>query len=127
MGKRILIADDEQDIKDVMEMFLDAQGYEVETAYDGLDALDRARTWMPDAILLDIMMPVMDGIDVCRQLKADEKTKAIPIIMVSAASKREKESEAFEAGASDYILKPFEPPDLIQILEKHLGDQDDGI
>ncbi len=122
MATKVLIAEDEEDVRDVMEMFLDSQGYEVETAYDGLDALDRIRTWGPDVVLMDIMMPVMDGIEVCRQVKADEATKNIPIIMVSAAAKREKEAEAREAGANGYILKPYEPAELTEIIEKCMAD-----
>jgi CheY-like chemotaxis protein len=122
MPTRVLIADDEEDIKDVMQMFLESQGYEVETAYDGLDAIDRVKTWKPDVILLDIMMPVVDGIEVCRTLKADLNVKDIPVIMVSAASKREKEGQAFEAGAQAYVLKPFEPASLVDVIEKCLAD-----
>lgn len=122
MPTRVLIADDEEDIKDVMQMFLESQGYEVETAYDGLDAIDRVKTWNPDVILLDIMMPVVDGIEVCKTLKADLNVKDIPIIMVSAASKREKEGPAFEAGAQAYVLKPFEPASLVDVIEKCLAE-----
>ena len=120
MARRVLIADDEQDIKDVMQLFLESQGYEVETAYDGLDALDRIKTWQPDVVLLDIMMPVMDGIAVCRKIRSDEATKNVAVIMVSAASKREKEGEAYQAGADGYILKPFEPGDLSAVIERVL-------
>ncbi|OPZ10574.1 MAG: Transcriptional regulatory protein YycF [candidate division BRC1 bacterium ADurb.BinA364] len=121
MAKRILIADDEQDIKDVVQIYLESQGYEVETAYDGLDALDRIETWKPDLVLLDIMMPVMDGISVCRKVKSSPATQHIPIIMVSAAAKAEKEAEARDAGATAYVLKPFEPGDLMKTVEKCLG------
>ncbi|MCX7011668.1 MAG: response regulator [Candidatus Sumerlaeota bacterium] len=126
MPKRVLIADDEEDVKDVMQMFLEGEGYEVETAYDGLDALDRVRTFQPDVILLDIMMPVVDGIQVCRKLKSDEKTKHIPVIMVSAAAKREKEGEAYDAGAAAYVLKPFQPEELVRVVERCLAGRPKG-
>ena len=123
MAKRVLIADDEEDVKDVMRMFLETRGYEVETAYDGLDALDRVKAWRPDVVLLDIMMPVVDGIQVCKTIKADEATKKIPVIMVSAASKREKEGVAYEAGAEAYVLKPFDPEELARVVEKCLAGE----
>jgi len=123
MATKVLIADDEQDIKDVVQMYLETQGYEVETAYDGLDALDRINSWQPDVVLLDIMMPVMDGISVCKKMKSDPATKAIRVIMVSAASKREKEGEAYQAGADAYVLKPFDPGDLVKTIELTLAGQ----
>lgn len=121
MATKVLIADDEQDIKDVMQMYLEGQGYEVETAYDGLDTLDMVNTWQPQIVLLDIMMPVMDGISVCKKIKSDAATKDIKVVMVSAASKREKEGEAYQAGADGYVLKPFDPADLADIIEKTLA------
>ncbi len=121
MATKVLIADDEQDIKDVMQMYLEGQGYEVETAYDGLDTLDMVNTWQPQIVLLDIMMPVMDGISVCKKIKSDAATKGIKVVMVSAASKREKEGEAYQAGADGYVLKPFDPADLADIIEKTLA------
>ncbi len=120
MATRVLIADDEQDIKDIIQMYLESQGYEIETAYDGLDAVDRVQSWNPDVVLLDIMMPLMDGISVCRKIKSDPATKDIAVIMISAASKREKEGEAYQAGADAYVLKPFEPADLVKKIEQSL-------
>jgi len=121
MATKVLVADDEQDIKDVVQMFLENQGYEVETAYDGLDAMDRVNTWKPDVVLLDIMMPLMDGIAVCKKIKSDPATRSIKVIMVSAASKREKEGEAYQAGADGYVLKPFDPADLSKVIEQTMG------
>jgi CheY-like chemotaxis protein len=74
MAKKILVADDEDDVKVVVQLFLESKGFEIVTAYDGLDALDKARKERPDLILLDVMMPVLDGFDVCKKLKADPKT-----------------------------------------------------
>ena len=121
MATKILIADDEEDIKEIMQMFLESQGYEVETAFDGLSALDQVKSWNPDVILLDIMMPVMDGIQVCEKIKSDPDTKHIPVIMVSAASKRDKEGPAFEAGADEYVVKPFDPTELGKVVERCLA------
>lgn len=119
--KKIMIADDEEDIKIVLQMLLEAEGYEIITAYDGLDALDKAKTELPDMILLDIMMPMYDGIEVCKQLKADWKTKEIPIVMVSAAAQDSSVTRAMEAGANDYIIKPFDSEDVISKVKKYLN------
>jgi DNA-binding response OmpR family regulator len=122
MGKRkILLADDEEDIKTVVKLYLESKGYDVVTAYDGLDTLDKAKAEQPDLILLDIMMPVINGFEVCKQLKADDKTSHIPVVMLSAASHADSVERAMEAGALDYIMKPFEPPRVEVIIKKILG------
>jgi DNA-binding response OmpR family regulator len=118
MSKKILLADDEEDIKIVLRMFLESRGYQVCTAYDGLDALDQARNEKPDVVLLDIMMPLMDGFEVCRKLKADPATAQIPVIMLSAASHAESVQKGLNAGAMDYMIKPFEPEKLDEMLTK---------
>ena len=122
MGKKkILLADDEEDIKTVIKLYLESKGYDVVTSYDGLDTLDKVKAEKPDLILLDIMMPVINGFEVCKQLKADENTSDIPIVMLSAASHAYSVEQAIEAGAVDYIMKPFEPPRIEAILKKILG------
>ncbi len=122
MGKKkILLADDEEDIKTVIKLYLESKGYDVVTSYDGLDTLDKVKAEKPDLILLDIMMPVINGFEVCKQLKADENTSHIPIVMLSAASHSDSVEQAIEAGALDYIMKPFEPPRIEAILKKILG------
>ncbi len=122
MGKKkILLADDEEDIKTVIKLYLESKGYDVVTSYDGLDTLDKVKAEKPDLILLDIMMPVINGFEVCKQLKADENTSHIPIVMLSAASQADSVEQAIEAGAVDYIMKPFEPPRIEAILKKILG------
>jgi DNA-binding response OmpR family regulator len=118
MGKKILLADDEDDIKIILKMFLETKGYTVCTAFDGLDAIDQARNEAPDAILLDIMMPLIDGFEVCKKLKADPSTAKIPVIMLSAASHSESVQKGLDAGAVDYLVKPFEPEHLEEILAK---------
>lgn len=119
--KKVLIADDEEDIKTVVKLYLESKGYDVVTSYDGLDTLDKAKAEKPDLILLDIMMPVINGFEVCQQLKADEETKQIPIVMLSAASQADSVDRALDAGAVDYIMKPFEPPHVEATLKKILG------
>lgn len=121
MARKILIADDEEDVKIVIRLFLESKGYEVETAYDGLDAIDKVKTWKPELILLDVMMPLIDGFEVCRRLKDDPATAAIPIVMVSAASQTESKKRGLSAGAADYIVKPFEPEELHDVIARLLG------
>ena len=115
---KILYADDEEDIKLIVKMYLESRGYQVLTAYDGLDAIAQAEAEKPDIILLDLMMPVLDGFEVAKRLKASDATKHIPIIMLSAAQQAESIKKGIEAGATDYLVKPFEPSHLEKLLEK---------
>ena len=117
---KILLADDEEDIKTVISLYLSSKGYEVITAYDGLDAIDKAKTEKPDLILLDVMMPIMNGFEVCQKLKDDAETQNIPIIMLSAAAQSDTITKSLELGAKDYIVKPFEPERLDKMLFKYL-------
>ncbi len=116
----ILIADDEEDIKMILAMYLENNGFEVITAFDGLSAVEQAKENKPDAILMDIMMPIIDGIEVTKQLKNLAETKDIPVVMLSAAAQSDKMEKAMKAGASDYISKPFEPDEVMQILNRVL-------
>src|SRR5438128_640445 len=120
-AKRVLLADDEEDIKAIVKLYLESRGYEVITAFDGLDAISLAETSKPDIILLDVMMPVMDGFEVARKLKSNPKTHDIPIVMLSAASTSESIRRGLEAGARDYIVKPFEPQKLEEMIAGILG------
>lgn len=117
---KILLADDEEDIKTVISLYLGSKGYEVVTAYDGLDAIDKAKSEKPDLILLDVMMPIMNGFEVCQKLKDDPDTQDIPIIMLSAAAQSETITKSIELGAKDYIVKPFDPERLDKMIFKYL-------
>lgn len=117
MGKKILIADDEEDVKVVVQLFLESKGYDIVTAYDGLDAMDRAREEKPDLIILDVMMPIIDGFEVCKKLKEDPDLQDIPVVMLSASSHAESKQRGLEVGAVDYIVKPFDPEKLQAIIE----------
>jgi two-component system, OmpR family, alkaline phosphatase synthesis response regulator PhoP len=119
--KKILIADDEEDVKLIVQLFLESRGYSVVTAYDGLDAIAMAESENPDLILLDIMMPVIDGLEVARRLKNNEKTRHIPIIMLSAAQQDLTIKKGMDAGAVGYMVKPFEPSKLEELVRKHLS------
>src|SRR5262245_16527822 len=105
---KILIVDDEKPIAHMLQKGLSAAGYDAEVVYRGEDALRRVRTDPPDLILLDVMMPEMDGYEVCRALKSDSKTAIIPIIMTTALSDRKERHEGMAAGADDYLTKPID-------------------
>lgn len=126
MGERImsegtiLVADDEDDIKIVITLYLESRGFEVLTAFDGLDAIEQAQKSKPDLILCDVMMPVVNGYEVAAKLQADPETRDIPIIMLSAAAHQDAVKQGLEAGARDYIVKPFDPQQLEETMRKYL-------
>jgi adenylate cyclase len=109
----ILVVDDVEENLEIVTVRLEAQGYEIETAKNGLEALDKTQKLLPDLILLDIMMPGIDGIEVTRRLKADEVLRAIPIILLTAKASVEDVVAGLDAGGDDYLTKPFEPNTLV--------------
>ena len=109
--ERILIADDEADIREILKIILDKEGYGVILAKDGQEALDLIKADKPDLIILDYLMPVLDGISVCKALKKDDATKLIPVIMATAYE-NEKEN-GLAAGAVDFISKPIDRIDFL--------------
>ena len=123
MKKTILIADDEADIVETLQFMLESDGFEVLTAYDGEEALNIARRAIPDAILLDVMMPKINGYKVSRLLKFDKKFRDIPILMITARSQEEDKLIGEETGADEYITKPFEISNVIDLINKHLQGQ----
>ncbi|MEA5500645.1 MAG: diguanylate cyclase [Limnoraphis robusta] len=116
----ILVVDDITLNLQVLADMLEQVGYEVTFATNGQQALERAKLAQPDLILLDLMMPIMSGLEVCKQLKADAKFCEIPIIFLTASEEREHLLEAFHQGAVDYITKPFYPPELLARVRVHL-------
>lgn len=118
--KRILVVDDEADLVEMLKMRLEANNYEVMFAYDGQEALDKARKEKPDLIILDLMLPKMDGYKVCRMLKFDEKYKKIPIILFTARAQESDQKMGKEVGADAYVTKPFEPKVLLGKIEELL-------
>ncbi len=119
-AKRILIADDEMDIVETTKFMLETEGFEVLTAYDGEEALKIARSAYPDLILLDVMMPKINGYKVSRLLKFDKKFQDIPILMITARSQEEDRLIGEETGANEYITKPFEITNVIDLINKYL-------
>jgi len=118
---KILVVDDEIYIVHILDFSLGMEGYEVLTALDGEQALDKARVEKPDLIVLDIMMPKLDGYETCKRLKADEATKQIPVILLSAKGRNVDQKVGFEVGADDYITKPFSPRKLVERINAVLG------
>lgn len=118
--KKILVVDDETQLVDMIKMRLEANNYEVITANDGQEALQKARSQSPDLIILDLMLPKLDGYKVCRMLKFDEKYKSIPIIMLTARVQETDKKMGEEVGAEAYIIKPFESQALLSKIEELL-------
>jgi CheY-like chemotaxis protein len=112
MAARILVVDDEPSIVKLVKTTLVARGYEVSEAYDGHEAIVQAKLYHPDLILLDVMMPRMDGNEVRKRLLKDPDTKDIPIVHLTAVGDYDKQREALSEGVADYIVKPFTPSDL---------------
>ena len=107
--QRILVVDDEEDLLELVRYNLSKEGYQVECVATGEDALKAARRQPPDLIVLDLMLPSVDGLEVCRRLKSDSKTRDVPIIMLTAKSEESDMIAGLERGADDYIAKPFSP------------------
>jgi putative two-component system response regulator len=109
----VLVVDDVAANRDLIEGLLDGRGYDVHQARDGSEALAMVRASQPDVVLLDIDMPIMDGISVCRAIKGDPATRLIPVVLVTAASDRETRIRGLDAGADDFLTKPFDGAELI--------------
>ena len=118
---RILVVDDEIYIVHILDFSLGMEGYEVITALDGEQALEKARVEKPDLVVLDIMMPKLDGYETCKMLKAEPGTKDIPVILLSAKGRNVDQKIGFEVGADDYITKPFSPRKLVERINAILG------
>ena len=113
MPKKILIVDDEPDILDILKYILEKEGFKVKKARNGEEAIDKAYEEKPDLILLDIMMPKNDGIEVCRQLRSDVKFNDTFIVFLTARNEEYSEVAGFDVGADDYVVKPIKPRSLI--------------
>lgn len=109
----ILIVEDEIDILNLLQFNFQSQGFMTYTAQDGKDALDLAEKHPPDLVLLDLMLPGMDGLEVCKALKSSPETKDVPVIMLTARGEEKDRISGFELGADDYVVKPFSPRELV--------------
>ena len=110
---RVLVVEDERDVAELIRYNLTREGYEVVVAGSGGDAIKQARDVQPDLVLLDIMVPQVNGWEVCRRLKQDAETRAIPVIMVTGRVEEGDKVLGFEMGADDYVTKPFSPRELV--------------
>jgi len=120
--KKILVVEDEKDMTETLAFRLESNDYEVVKAYDGQEALEKVRKEKPDLIILDLMLPKIDGYKVCRMLKFDEKYKSIPIIMLTARAQETDKKMGEEVGADAYITKPFESRDLLEKIKRFVGE-----
>jgi len=122
MPKKILIVDDEPVVVTLLKNRIGSRGFKVETAHDGAGALEKAKTWRPDFILLDIIMPGMDGFETCRRLKATKETAHIPVVLFTAAQETRLEAMAQEVGAAKVVQKPFVDK-VFQAISEILGPE----
>ncbi|MFO8072565.1 MAG: response regulator [Polyangia bacterium] len=120
MSNKILIVDDTETMRLYERMLLTGQGYELDLAGDGVEALEKMKEDLPDLVLLDIMMPKMDGIECCRRIKEDEMMKDVKVVMVTTKSEYERVKEAFAAGCDDYITKPIDKLELLSKIKELL-------
>ena len=122
MPKRVLVVDDEANIVDILRFNLQREGYEVLAAYDGKDGLEKARTQSPDLILLDVMLPEMDGFQVCEELRKTDRLT--PIIMLTAREEERDRVMGLELGADDYVVKPFSVRELLARVRTNIRRQE---
>lgn len=118
--QKVLVVDDEPEAVELVEFNLKGAGYEVTTASDGAEALNKARRIQPNLIILDVMMPEIDGMEVCKLLRRDPATSGIPIVMLTAKASEVDRVLGLELGADDYVVKPFSPRELVLRVKKLL-------
>ena len=119
---KILVVDDDISINELIKINLEMAGYEVFSANDGVKGFALCKQELPDLVILDVMMPKINGYKICRLLKFDTKYKNIPIVMVTARGQAQDIAIGEETGADEYITKPFEFNELYEVIKKHLGE-----
>lgn len=120
MADTILVVDDEPRIRELTQMILEDKGYRVITAENGVEALQKAERETPDLVLLDVVLPGISGVEVCRILKSQAKTRSIPLVMFTVLGRDVDQRLAEESGCDGYFLKPFTPEDLFSEVKKYL-------
>ena len=123
MTKRILVVEDQEDLRGVLRDLFTSSGYIVIEAVDGAAGVASAKTDQPDIILMDIQMPVMDGYEATRQIKADPNLTSIPIVAVSSFAMKGDEEKARAAGCDDYVTKPYSPVQLLRMVRGYLANK----
>ncbi len=121
--KKILIVDDEKELAGLVSLHISRSGYDVLIAFDGEEAVNICRKEKPDLIVLDLLLPKMDGFAVCRIIKEDPQTKDTAVIMLSALSQLDDRLKGLELGADDFVAKPFSPRELVMRIKRILGDE----
>ena len=122
MKKRILVVEDQEDLRGILRDLLIGSGYDVAEAADGREGVAKAKSHRPDLILMDIQLPVIDGYEATRQIKADPNFKTTPVIAVSSFAMKGDEEKARAAGCDHYITKPYSPLQLLRIIRGFLGE-----
>ena len=123
MAKKILAVDDEKHIVRLVEITLQREGYEVVTASNGAEALEKVATEKPDLVIMDVMMPEMDGLQALQKLKDDPATASVPVIMLTAKAQDSDVFQGWKSGADLYLTKPFNPQELMTFVRRIFADQ----
>ena len=118
MPKRVLLAEDEPSIVESLTFLLEAAGFEISVETNGRQALDSALTTAPDVLVLDVMLPELDGYEILRQIRSDQRAKALPVLMLTAKGQREDRETALECGADLFITKPFANAAIVEAVEQ---------
>src|SRR5512141_2052143 len=126
MAKRILVVDDEKHIVRLVQVNLERQGYEVVTANDGKEALEKVESERPDLVVLDVMMPYMDGFEVLQNLRRNPSTRDIPVIMLTAKAQDQDVFRGWQSGVDCYLTKPFNPMELISFVKRIFKSLEEG-
>jgi len=116
--KKILVIEDSLTMQRLLSYVLEKEGYDVQIASDGLEGLEKARSIRPDLVFTDLMMPVKDGYDVCREIRADEHLKDVILIILTARGQDSDVEKGLAAGADDYVMKPFDPPKVVERVKE---------
>lgn len=124
MAVKILVCDDERSIVRLIQVNLERQGWEVITAYDGKDGLEKIMSEQPDIIVLDVMMPYMDGFEVLKNLRREPSTQKLPVVMLTAKAQDKDVFEGYHYGADVYLTKPFNPMELVTFIKRIIAGAD---
>ncbi len=126
MGKRVLVAEDEANIIESLTFLLERAGFEIAVETDGQKALDAALANRPDVLVLDVMLPSLDGYEILRRLRADDRCASLPVLMLTAKGQREDRETALDCGADLFITKPFANSDIISAVQKLADGRNEG-
>lgn len=124
MPKKILAVDDERHIVRLIQVNLERAGYQVATAYDGREALQKIEAEKPDLVVLDVMMPYMDGLEALKRIRANPATRALPVIMLTAKAQDQDVFQGYSHGVDIYLTKPFNPIELLTFIKRIFSEQE---